>query len=65
MSVFGVILVGIFQHSNWTLRDTPYLSIFIPNAGEIWTRITSNTDTFYAVMDTAIALEMKSGTQFN
>ena len=49
MSVFRVILVRIFPHSNWTRKDTPYLSVFSPNAGK-WTRITSNTDTFHAVV---------------
>ena len=32
MSVFGVFLVSIFQHSDWIRRDTPYLSVFSPNA---------------------------------
>ena len=31
MSVFGVILVSIFPHSDWIRRDTPYLSVFCPN----------------------------------
>ena len=34
VSVFGVILVGIFRHSNWIRRDTPYLSVFGPDAGK-------------------------------
>ena len=34
MSVFGVILVRIFPHSGWIQRDTPYLSVFSPNAGK-------------------------------
>ena len=34
MSVFGVILVCIFPHSDWTRRDTPYLCVFSPNAGK-------------------------------
>ena len=33
-SVFGVFLVRIFSHSDWIGRDTPYLSIFSPNAGK-------------------------------
>ena len=33
-SVFGVVLVCIFLHSNWIRRDTEYLSIFSPNAGK-------------------------------
>ena len=28
MSVFGVIRVRIFPHSDWIRRDTPYLSVF-------------------------------------
>ena len=32
VSVFGVILVRIFQHSDWIRRDTKYLSIFTLNA---------------------------------
>ena len=31
MSVFAVILVCIFPHSDWIRRDTPYLSVFSPN----------------------------------
>ena len=44
VSVFGVILVRIFLHSDWIRRDTPYLSVSSPNAGKygpeqlrIWT----------------------------
>ena len=33
VSVFGVILVRIFPHSDLMRRDTPYLSIFSPNTG--------------------------------
>ena len=32
MSIFGVILICIFPHSDWIRRDTPYLSIFKPDA---------------------------------
>ena len=32
VSVFGVILVRIFSHSDWLLRD--YLSVFTLNAGK-------------------------------
>ena len=49
MSVFGVILVRIFQHSDWIRRDS--LSLHIQSeCGKIVTRITPNTDTFYAVL---------------
>ena len=34
VSVFGVILVRIFPHSNWIQRSIPYLSVFSPNAGK-------------------------------
>ena len=34
MSVFGVILVHIFPHSDWIWRDMKYLSVFSPNAGK-------------------------------
>ena len=29
--LFGDFLVRIFQHLDWILRDTPYLSLFTPN----------------------------------
>ena len=34
MSVFGVILVRIFPHSDWIQKDTEYLSVFSPNTGK-------------------------------
>ena len=34
MSVFGVILVRIFPHSDWMRRDTEDLSVFILNYGK-------------------------------
>ena len=34
VSVFGVILVAIFPHSDWIRRDAEYLSVFNPNAGK-------------------------------
>ena len=40
LSVFGVILVHIFPHSDWIRRDTEYLSVLSPNAG--------NTDQNYS-----------------
>ena len=33
VSIFRVFLVRIFPHSDWTRRDTEYLSVFSPNAG--------------------------------
>ena len=44
MSVFGVILVRIFPHSNWIRIDT-----IQSECGKIRTRITPNTDTFHEV----------------
>ena len=32
VSLFGVFLAHIFPHLDWIRRDTPYLSIFSPNA---------------------------------
>ena len=32
--VFGVILVRIFPHSDWTPRKIPHLSVFSPNMGK-------------------------------
>ena len=32
VSVFGVILVLIYPHSDWIRRDTEYLSVFNPKA---------------------------------
>ena len=61
MFVFGVIIVRIFPtfsrirtdcifpHSCWIRRDTPYSVQMRGNAGKMRTRITPNTDTFYAV----------------
>ena len=40
----------IFLHLDWIRRDTSYLSVFSLNSGKIWTRITPNTDIFYAVV---------------
>ena len=33
VSIFRGFMVRIFPHSDWTRRDTEYLSIFSPNAG--------------------------------
>ena len=51
-SNYGPHFSRIFPHSDWIRTDTPYLSVFSPNAGKcekMRTRITSNTDTFYVV----------------
>ena len=34
VSIFGVILVCIFPHSDWIRRDTEHLSVFSPNVGK-------------------------------
>ena len=49
VSVVGVILVCIFPHSDWIRRDTPYLSVFSPNAGKYGPEKTPYLDTFHAV----------------
>ena len=36
-SAFEVFLVRIFLYSDWIRRDTPYLSVFSPNAGKYGT----------------------------
>ena len=46
--VFGFILVRIFTHSDWIRKGTSYFDIQ-SECGKLWTRITPNTDTFYAV----------------
>ena len=34
VSLFGVFLVRILPHSKWIPTDTPYLTVFSPNAGK-------------------------------
>ena len=46
VSVFRVILVRIFPHSDWIRRDTLRIQ---SECGKIQTIIIPNTDTFYAV----------------
>ena len=48
VSIFRAILVCIFPYSDWIRRDTECLRIH-SQCGKIWTRISRNTDTFYAV----------------
>ena len=60
MYVFGVILLCIFQHSDWIPRDTEYLSLFGPNAGKCGPDENSNTDSFYAVKIAILALYKKA-----
>ena len=33
-SLFGIILVRIFPHSDWIRTDSPYLCVFSPNTGK-------------------------------
>ena len=47
-------LVRIFLHSDLIGRDTPYLSVFSPNAGKCGPEKTLYFDTFHAVIDLAI-----------
>ena len=49
VSVFGVFLVLVFQHSDWIRRDTASLRIQ-SKCGKIQTRKTSDTDTFHAMI---------------
>ena len=51
MFVFAVFLICIFQHSDWIRWDTPYLSVFSPDAGKygpkklrIWTLYAMNNN---------------------
>ena len=48
--VFWVILVRIFPHSDWIRIDTESFRVQ-SKCRKIHTRITSNTDTFYAVIN--------------
>ena len=42
-----------FQALTMTLRGKcPYSELFYSECGKIWTRITPNTDTFYAAIET-------------
>ena len=43
-------LVRIFPHSAWIRRDTPYLSVFSPNAAKYGPEKTPYLDTFNAVL---------------
>ena len=49
MSKYGVFLIPIFPHSYWTWRDTPYLSVFSPNAGKYGLEKAPYLDTFHVV----------------
>ena len=46
-------LVRIFPHSDWIGRDTPYLSVFSPNAGKYGPEKTLYLETFRVVADVA------------
>ena len=47
------LLVRIFPHSDWIRRDTPYLSVFRPNAGKCGPEKTPYMETFRAVAHVA------------
>ena len=61
MSIFGVILVRIFLHSDWIRKDTEYgVSLRIQSECEkMRTRITPITDTFHAG-NTSVILEAQN-----
>ena len=42
-------LVRIFPHSDWIGEDTPYLSVFNPNAGKYWPEKAPYLNTFHTV----------------
>ena len=46
VSVFGVILVRISLHLDWIQRDTPYLSVFSPNARKCGKNTDQNTSKY-------------------
>ena len=61
MSVFGVILDRIFPafsrirtEYGETRSISPYSALMRESAGKMWTRITPNTDTFYAAKEQEI-----------
>ena len=52
MSVFGVFLVRIFQHSNWIRKFVNLCkSLYSVECGKIRTRKTPDRDAFYAVLN--------------
>ena len=55
VSVLGVILAHIFLHLGWIRSDTCIHS----KCGKMRTRITPNTDTFYAVIVSNIIIAVK------
>ena len=44
-----VFLVSIFPHLDWERRDTPFLSVFSPNAGKYEPEKTPYLDIFHVV----------------
>ena len=49
MSIFRVILVGIFPYLDLIWGKTAYSSVYSPNAGKCGPLRTLNKDTFHAV----------------
>ena len=61
VSVFGVILVRVFPHSNWVSLRIQSKSFRIKSeCGKIRTRITPNTGNFYAVKVPKVTLAFLS-----
>ena len=50
MSKYGVFSGPYFQHLDWIRKDTKYLSVFSPNAGQYEPENTPYLDTFHAVL---------------
>ena len=50
-----IFLVRILSDSDWIRRDTPYLSVFSPNAEKYGPEKTPYFDTFHAVILFAIS----------
>ena len=51
VQIRSFFLVRIFPHLDWIRRDTPYLSVFSPNAGKYGPGKFSYFDTFQAVRE--------------
>ena len=54
MSIFRVILVGIFPYLDLIWGKTAYSSVYSPNAGKCGPLRTLNKDTFHAVNHRAL-----------
>ena len=54
VSVFGVILVRIFPHSDWLFSPNTFRLSVQSELGKMWTRMTPNTGSFYTVAWTVL-----------